>query len=310
MALALQTALSRAFIGAVEVFVSSDDKSITLGADFEPTIREALGRAVYGLCLFTPQSLRRPWINIEFGALWYAGKPAVPVCFGGQDVGQLPPPYGNKNGLNATDVGALDKLVANIARAVSLDVPSVDWTAFLNTVEAFNARAANTWTGTAEEQVLFMALYRELHDPAEQAPHEPSFEQGSVRDWSERLGLTVTQVKDAAEVLTEEELLDAVIGYGDVFARLDTTRVGWYRYFELSLPDFPAVHERIRRGVAGYREGVDATVLARELGLGYLLVATVLRHLEGQGLLRLAQPESSAGLHVLGVSPRLVRALT
>ena len=47
MALALQTALSRAFIGAVEVFVSSDDKSITLGADFEPTIREALGRAVY-----------------------------------------------------------------------------------------------------------------------------------------------------------------------------------------------------------------------------------------------------------------------
>lgn len=280
-----------------------------MGADFDPSIREALSRAVYGLCLFTPESLKRPWINIEFGALWYAGKLAVPMCFGGQEVGRLPPPYGSKNGLNATDVKALNKLIANIAGAVGLIAPTVDWSAFVRTVEAFNAKAANTWAGTAEERTLFTALYEARHDPAEQEPHNPYFEQGSVQDWSERLGLTLEQVRDAAEVLTDDGLLDAVIGFGDVFARLEATQAGWYRYFELSLPDFPAVRERIVRGVVGHRDGVDATALAGELGLGYLLVATVLRQLDGEGLLRVSKPESSAGVSVVGVSPRLVQAL-
>lgn len=309
VALALQRVLTRSLLGAAEVFVSSDDTSITMGADFDPAIREALGRAVYGLCLFSPESLRRPWINIEFGALWYAGKPAVPMCFGGQDVAQLPPPYGNKNGLNATNISALNKLIANIAQALDLTTPTVDWSEFVRSVEALNARAANPWAGTDEQRTLFMAVYQQLYDPAEQEPHCPYFEQGSVQDWSGHLSLPVEQVKNAAEVLTDDGLLDAIIGFGDVFARLDTTQAGWYRYFELSLNDFPVMRERVMQGVVGHRGGVDGTILSRELGLGYLPVATILRQLDEEGLLRISKPESSAGVYVMSVLPRLMRAL-
>ncbi|GGO41189.1 hypothetical protein HNQ08_005418 [Deinococcus humi] len=43
--------------------------NITLGAEFDARIRGALKRASYSLFLFTPGSLKRPWINTKFGAL-------------------------------------------------------------------------------------------------------------------------------------------------------------------------------------------------------------------------------------------------
>ncbi|MFW8628328.1 toll/interleukin-1 receptor domain-containing protein [Deinococcus sp. ME38] len=140
VALALQATLNRAFIGTFEIFVFSDNDSVTMGSDFEAKIRSALQRSFFGLCLFTPESLKRPWINIEFGALWFAGIPAVPVCFGGQSVGTLPPPYGGKNGLDAINVEALDKLLANIAQQAGLSVPTADWPPFLREVRRFNTR--------------------------------------------------------------------------------------------------------------------------------------------------------------------------
>lgn len=309
VALALQAVIHRSLLGAAEVFVSSDDISIVMGADFDPTIRDALSRAIYGLCLFSPESLKRPWINIEFGALWYAGTPAVPMCFGGQDVARLPPPYGGKNGLNATDIRGLNKLIANIANALELTAPTADWSEFTRTVEAFNARMLTPWVGTAEERALFIAVYQELQSPAEQEPHHPYHEQGAIQEWGEKLSLTVQEVKDAAEVLTDDGLLDAFIGFGDVFARLETTQAGWYQYFELRLPDFAVVRERVIRGVVGHQDGVDATMLCRELELGYTLVATILRQLDEEGLVRVAKPESSAGVSVMTVSPRLMRTL-
>lgn len=303
VALALKATLDNAFIGALDFFVSSDDTSITMGADFDAAIRKALGRADYGLCLFSPESLKRPWINIEFGALWYAGTPAVPVCFGGLNVGDLPSPYGSKNGLNATDERALDKLVANIADLVTLRVNKVDWTPFLTVVAEVNARAQAAWQGTPDELTVLKALYGHLHDPEVQDAHDPYFEIGAVEDASALVGLSPSRAAVAMELLTERGLLDVLIGHGGLLARLNTTQIGWYRYFQLTDPDFRTTEQRVIQAVVVHREVLDATWIAAELGVGYLVVATILQNLARANLLALTQ--STAGETVEWVSHML-----
>ncbi len=136
IALKLQELLDRAFLGQVNIFVSSDDRSIRMGADFNGTIQDALRATRYGLLILSPAALRRPWVNIEFGALWVQNKPVTPICHSGLSPAQLPPPYVNHNGLSATDVRALNKLVANLAQEVEMRAPTVDWQPFLDVVQA------------------------------------------------------------------------------------------------------------------------------------------------------------------------------
>ncbi|MBB5366288.1 toll/interleukin-1 receptor domain-containing protein [Deinococcus humi] len=305
VALALQQTLDRAFLGSFEVFVSSDTASITMGADFDTTIRDALKRAFYGLCLFTPESLKRPWINIEFGALWYAEKPAVPVCFGGQSVGTLPPPYSSKNGLDATNVDALNKLVANIAKERDLGPPTIDWTPFITVVKAFNDRATHPWTGTDVERQVFMALYADVYDAELQEPFYPQWDQVDVPTLAAQLRLTPKQVEDAFEILVEQKLIQGSIGYGGALVALDWTQPGWAQYVRMVHTDWSDVQQRIRTAVNGHPDHVDAMTMAAQLRLGYWPVALALYEWKAAGLVTLS--ESSAGVSIVWRSPRLAR---
>ncbi|MFW8628327.1 toll/interleukin-1 receptor domain-containing protein [Deinococcus sp. ME38] len=305
VALELQKTLATAFLGTFDVFVSSDTGSITMGADFDVSIRDALKRAFYGLCLFTPESLNRPWINIEFGALWYAEKPAVPICFGGQSVGTLPPPYGGKNGLDATDVDALNKLKANMARALGIEPPTIDWTSFISVVDAFNDRAAHPWQGTEAERQLFIALYNDVHEPEVREPFNPQWDQVDIPTLAKQLTLTPQQVEDAFESLVEQQLIEGNVGYGGALTALDWTRQGWAQYVRLVRTDWPKVQQRIRTALHGLPGQADAMTLAEQLQLGYWPVALALFEWEDAGLMRLS--ESSAGLSVVWRSPSLAR---
>ena len=80
IALALKAALVKGFGSVIEVFVSSDEQSIQAGVPFTATIHSAIRSASYGLFLLSPESIKRPWILIEFGAFWGIGT-SVPDTF-------------------------------------------------------------------------------------------------------------------------------------------------------------------------------------------------------------------------------------
>lgn len=59
-----------------------DEAHISAGEDFEEKIREALARANELLVLFTPWSLKRPFVWAEIGVAWSRQIPIVSVLHG------------------------------------------------------------------------------------------------------------------------------------------------------------------------------------------------------------------------------------
>jgi len=79
----LKAALSRDFLGLVDVFVSSDADSIAAGEDWLRSIEQALQESSLLVILCSPTSITRPWVNFEAGAAWMRRIPLVPLCHAG-----------------------------------------------------------------------------------------------------------------------------------------------------------------------------------------------------------------------------------
>ncbi len=76
----LKRALTRDFLGLVDVFVSSDTESISAGEEWLQSVAKALRECAAVVILCSPESVKRPWINVEAGAAWMRDIPLVPVC--------------------------------------------------------------------------------------------------------------------------------------------------------------------------------------------------------------------------------------
>ncbi|MCP4746785.1 MAG: hypothetical protein GY874_11690 [Desulfobacteraceae bacterium] len=70
LAILIKDALENEFSGFVDVFVSSDGKSIPAGVKFLEKIEDGLIKCVGALYLISPISVKRNWINFELGAVW------------------------------------------------------------------------------------------------------------------------------------------------------------------------------------------------------------------------------------------------
>jgi hypothetical protein len=64
----IKAALSRDFLGLLDVFVSSDTESIAAGEEWLRSIEKALQESALLIVLCSPASVGRPWINFEAGA--------------------------------------------------------------------------------------------------------------------------------------------------------------------------------------------------------------------------------------------------
>ncbi len=108
LALSLKTAIETEFSGLIDIFVSSDGESIPAGANFLSHIETALQKCTAFICLVSPKSVNRNWINFELGAVWLRSisqispsinLPVIPVCYGGITPAKLPQPINNFNGI-------------------------------------------------------------------------------------------------------------------------------------------------------------------------------------------------------------------
>jgi TIR domain/HEAT repeats len=123
----LQTRIRRDFLGAIEVFVSSDGVSIEAGSDWLQSLHSALDRAKCVIVLCSSQSVTRPWVNFEVGAAWLKGLPIMPLCHSGLEPAQLKPPFSLLQGGSLAKSETLHSLYVLLSRLSGLAVPEVDF---------------------------------------------------------------------------------------------------------------------------------------------------------------------------------------
>jgi hypothetical protein len=123
LAMLLKEHISEDFIGAVEVFVSSDGESISGGKRWMEEIETALNDSAVSLILCSQQSIRKPWVNFECGASWIRRIDTLPICHSNISRDELPPPYGMLQAVNASEPDSIEKVYAAIAKNGHLKVP-------------------------------------------------------------------------------------------------------------------------------------------------------------------------------------------
>ena len=130
----VQELIEKSFLGMIEVFVSSDEHSISLGQKWLDNITEALKSCAIEIILCSPNSIKRPWINFEAGAGWVRDIPVIPLCHSGLTPSKLPMPLVLLQSATANEVSSLKLLFPVLAKALGSSVPVVDYDAFTKNV--------------------------------------------------------------------------------------------------------------------------------------------------------------------------------
>ncbi len=92
--------LDSAFLGKLDVFVSSDPDDIPAGTKWLNKISDSMNCSDLLIILYSPQSTLRPWINFEAGCGWIKNIPIIPICHSGLKVSQLESPISSFQGLD------------------------------------------------------------------------------------------------------------------------------------------------------------------------------------------------------------------
>jgi hypothetical protein len=137
----IKTHIDAAFIGMIDVYVSSDGTSIAVGDNWMNSVVSQLQQADIFIVLCSQYSLDRPWINLELGAALTRGKTIIPLCHTDLLADQLVRrPLSDFEALNASDPQGLKSLFTKLADALGSRVPAIDWVQLVSEVRAFESR--------------------------------------------------------------------------------------------------------------------------------------------------------------------------
>jgi hypothetical protein len=132
-----KTQIKQDFLGMIDIFVSSDVMSISVGSKWLNEVDAALKSAKVELIICSEDSVRRPWVNFEAGAAWVKGIPIVPVCHTGLRPVDLPLPLNLLQGIEATDTNGLDRLYKLLAKQLDCNTPKQSFAKLVKAVQAF-----------------------------------------------------------------------------------------------------------------------------------------------------------------------------
>ncbi len=133
----LKTHIVNDFLGLIDVFVSSDNTSISVGDKWLNDVDAALKTAKIELILCSQDSVKRPWINFEAGAGWVKGIPVVPICHTGMRPVDLPIPLNMLQAIEAKDKAGLERLYSRLADELGASTPSGNFEKIAEEVQAF-----------------------------------------------------------------------------------------------------------------------------------------------------------------------------
>jgi len=140
LALEFKSLVEGAFLGLIDVFVSSDENSIHLGQRWLDQITVALRTCAVEIILCSTKSVKRPWINFEAGAGWVRDIPVIPLCHSGTTPSSLPMPLNLLQAAAANQISSLKLVFPVLAQALGAKTPTVDFAGFVSTVQNFEAR--------------------------------------------------------------------------------------------------------------------------------------------------------------------------
>ena len=120
----LEEVIKKALLGGMEVFNSSNRKSISVGDPWRDVIVEHLRSSRTLLVLATPESVSSPWVNFEAGGAWVSGNRVVPCCAKGMTPSSLPAPLSHLQAIDLASPDDLRTLIKHLADVVGLDAPS------------------------------------------------------------------------------------------------------------------------------------------------------------------------------------------
>jgi TIR domain len=192
--------IERAFLGMIDVFVSSDTSSISVGKNWLDRITEGLRSAEAILILCSPVSIARPWINFEAGAGWARGIAVAPLCHSGLRPVQLPLPLNLLQGIEAHDEAKRGGLFAMLAGKLSSATPTIDAKAFAKRVLEFE-NGYSLEIRAAPHLKAIQSIWPELVPAIRNSGGQTNNVQGAP-DWK------VTTIRSSLEALKKEKFLD------------------------------------------------------------------------------------------------------
>jgi hypothetical protein len=139
VALALKSILEDAFIGLMDVFISSDPRSIQLGQEWLDKIKFALNNCAVEIIIASPRSVTRPWVNFEAGSGWIRNVPVIPLCHSGMTPEKLPLPLKTFQGATATKEDEINLILPVLAKALNSSVPRTNFSHFVEKVLEFES---------------------------------------------------------------------------------------------------------------------------------------------------------------------------
>jgi len=137
LAIALKELIETSFLGMIEVFVSSDEHSISLGQKWLDNITAALKNCTIEIILCSSKSIKRPWINFEAGAGWIREITVIPLCHSGITPSNLPLPLNLLQATTVSEVSSLKLLFPILAQAIGAKTPQIDFSKFIKKVTEF-----------------------------------------------------------------------------------------------------------------------------------------------------------------------------
>jgi hypothetical protein len=140
LAIQVKQFIEVAFLGIIDVFVSSDENSIPLGQKWLDDITEALKCCIIEIVLCSPKSVEKPWVNFEAGAGWVRDIPVIPLCHSGIQPSNLPMPLNLLQAANLNSVSELKLLLPLLANFIGSSIPNYDFTDFVGKVKMFEKK--------------------------------------------------------------------------------------------------------------------------------------------------------------------------
>ena len=119
----LRDTLTHVFYEYAEFFLSSG--GIMAGEDWLKRLKEEIQTGDSILVLLSPESVRRPWVNIEIGAFWANDRNILPLCHAGLKAGDLERPVSDHQATHLYDVSSVKSLIGVISNRCEMNAPPV-----------------------------------------------------------------------------------------------------------------------------------------------------------------------------------------
>ena len=163
MAIQFKEFIEDSFLGMLDVFVSSDENSISSGSRWLDNITDALGSCAIELILCSPKSIQRPWVNFEAGAGWIRDIPVIPLCHSGMKPSKLPLPLNLLQAVEISELSSLKLIFPVLANSIGAQCPKIVFDDFVERMKQLECKYT-FWNDINETLRIFREKYQEMFD--------------------------------------------------------------------------------------------------------------------------------------------------